>query len=228
LKNKSNFALERILMETALFLGLTSGGSCLISCGPLAAALLASEDISLKRSSLLLAVFLSGRLLGYLGWAILSWFLGWVILQNARGPALFSAADLVLGAWLIYYGIRRPILSHERCPDSNPGSLDSSPRSCRSFYRGGAWGFLSGLQICPPFLIAVTEAAKTGSLEGSLLFFILFYIGTGIWFIPFPFIGTLGRFRQVAQVARFLTLPLGAYFIYSGLISIAGGILFHE
>jgi hypothetical protein len=72
-------------------------------------------------------------------------------------------------------------------------------------------------------LTAVTEAAKTGSLGGSLLFFFLFYLGTGIWFIPFPFIGTLGRFRQVAQVARFLTLPLGAYFIYSGFISIAGG-----
>ena len=99
-------------METALFLGLTSGGSCLISCGPLAAALLASEEISLKRSGALLAVFLSGRLFGYLGWAILSWLLGWMIFQNARGPALFSVADLVLGVWLIYYGIRRPVLSH--------------------------------------------------------------------------------------------------------------------
>ncbi len=210
-------------METALFLGLTSGGTCLISCGPLAAALLASEEISLKRSSALLTVFLSGRLFGYLGWAILSWLLGWVILQNARGPALFSAADLVLGAWLIYFGIRRPVLSHGSCLGSNLKSLDSSWRIHQAFFRGGVWGFLSGLQICPPFLTAVTEAAKTGSLGGSLLFFFLFYLGTGIWFVPFPFIGTLGRFREVAQVARFLTLPLGAYFIYSGFISIAGG-----
>jgi sulfite exporter TauE/SafE len=215
-------------METALFLGLTSGGSCLISCGPLAAALLASEEISLKRSSALLTVFLSGRLLGYLGWAILSWFLGWVILQNAKGHALFSAADLALGVWLIYYGIRRPVLSHESCPRSGLSFLDSSWRGHQAFFRGGAWGFLSGLQLCPPFLTAVTEAAKTGSLGGSLLFFFLFYLGTGIWFIPLPFIGTLGRFRQVAQVARFLTLPLGAYFIYSGFISIAGGNPFYE
>ena len=214
-------------METALFLGLTSGGSCLISCGPLAAALLASEEISLKRSSALLTVFLSGRLFGYLGWAILSWLLGWVIFQNARGPALFSAADLVLGGWLIYYGIRRPVLSHGSCPGSNLNSLDSSWRSRQTFFRSGVWGFLSGLQICPPFLTAVTEAAKTGSLGGSLLFFLLFYLGTGIWFIPFPFIGTLGRFRQVAQVARFCALPLGAYYIYSGFISIAGGNPFH-
>jgi sulfite exporter TauE/SafE len=211
-------------METALFLGLTSGGSCLASCGPLAAALLASEEISLKRSSALLTVFLSGRLLGYLGWAVLAWLLGWIIFQSSKGLAFFSAADLVLGAWLIYYGIRPPVSSHGNCPGA---TLNSSWSGHQAFFRGGVWGFLSGLQICPPFLTAVTEAARTGSLGGSLLFFLLFYLGTGIWFIPFPFIGTLGRFRQVAQVARFLTLPLGAYFIYSGIISLAGGGAFY-
>jgi hypothetical protein len=143
------------------------------------------------------------------------------------GLALFSAAELVLGAWLIYFGISRPVHSHGNCPGSTLHSLDSSRTSRRVFFRSGIWGFLSGLQICPPFLTAVTEAARTGSLEGSLLFFFLFYLGTGIWFIPFPFIGTLGRFRQIAQVARFLALPLGAYFIYSGLNSIAGGNAFY-
>jgi sulfite exporter TauE/SafE len=214
-------------METALFLGLTSGGSCLASCGPLAAALLASEGISLKRSSALLSVFLSGRLIGYLGWAVLSWLLGWLISQSMKGLALFSAADLILGACLIYYGIRQPAPSHGNCPGSTLNSLNFSGSIQQSFFRGGVWGFLSGLQICPPFLTAVAEAARTGSLGGSLLFFSLFYLGTGIWFIPFPLIGTLGHFRQVAQVARFLTLPLGAYFIYSGIISIAGGIAFY-
>jgi sulfite exporter TauE/SafE len=214
-------------METALFLGLTSGGSCLASCGPLAAALLASEEISLQRSSGLLSVFLSGRLLGYLAWAVLSWLFGYLVSQTAQGLAFFSVADLVLGAWLIYYGVRRPASSHDNCPGSKMTSLNSSGSGYQAFLRGGIWGFLSGLQICPPFLTAVTEAARTGSLGGSLLFFFLFYLGTGIWFVPFPFVGTLGRFRQVAQVARFLTLPLGAYFIYSGIISIAGGMAFY-
>ena len=211
-------------METALFLGLTSGGACLASCGPLAAALLASEQISLKRSSALLSVFLSGRLIGYVGWAVLSWLLGTLISQSTRGVALFSAAELVLGAWLFYYGIRPPVSSRGNCPSA---TLNSSWSGHQAFLRGGVWGFLSGLQICPPFLTAVTEAARTGSLGGSLLFFFIFYLGTGIWFLPFPFIGTLGRFRQIAQVARFLTLPLGAYFIYSGILSIAGGMAFY-
>jgi sulfite exporter TauE/SafE len=214
-------------METALFLGLTSGGACLATCGPLIAAFLAAERITLKRSISLLTVFLSGRLLGYISWAVLSWLLGYLISQSTKGFALFSAADLVLGAWLIYYGIRRPAPSHGNCPGSSLNSLNYSGSTHQAFFRGGTWGFLSGLQICPPFIAAVTEAARSGSLGGSLLFFFLFYLGTGIWFIPFPFIGTLGRFSQVAQVARFLTLPLGAYFIYSGFILMAGGNPFH-
>jgi sulfite exporter TauE/SafE len=214
-------------METALFLGFTSGGLCLASCGPLAAALLASEGISLRRSGALLSVFLSGRLFGYLGWAVLSWLLGTLISQSTGGLALFSAADLVLGAWLIYFGIGRPASYHGSCPGSILNSPDPSGSSQGVFIRSGVWGLLSGLQVCAPFLTAFAEAAKTGSLGGSLLFFLLFYLGTGIWFIPFPFIGTLGRFRQVAQVARFFAVPLGAYFIYSAIIPLAGGRVFY-
>jgi sulfite exporter TauE/SafE len=215
-------------METALFLGLASGGACLGTCGPLTAAFLAAERITLKRSAALLTVFLSGRLLGYCAWAVFSWLLGTAAVQHAGGQAAFSAANMVLGAWLIYFGIAQPAdHSHERCAGSILKWADSLVGSRRVFFRGGTWGFLSGLQVCPPFLAAVSGAAQTQSLGGSLLFFFLFYVGTGIWFIPFPFFGTLGRFRQVAQVARFFALPLGAFFFYSGLISIVGGNAFH-
>lgn len=215
-------------MEIALFLGLTSGAACLATCGPLAAAFLAAEGITLKQGAALLTVFLSGRLLGYCIWAVLSWVLGMAIVQHAGALAVFAGADLFLGGWLIYFGISQP-LGHCRgdCPGSILKCSGSPSAGSQLFSRGGVWGFLSGLQVCPPFLAAVSGAAQTRSLVGSLLFFFLFYLGTGIWFIPFPFIGALGRFRQVAQVARFCALPLGAFYFYSGLISITGGNPFH-
>jgi sulfite exporter TauE/SafE len=215
-------------MEIALFLGLTSGGACLATCGLLIASSLAAERITLKRSAALLTVFLSGRFLGYIGWAVLSWVLGKAIFQNPGGLALFTFAGLVLGGWLIYYGISRPSgHSPEICPAPHLKILASPIMPRQDYLRSGTWGILSGFQVCPPFLAAVTEAARTGSLGGSLLFFLVFYLGTGLWFVPFPFIGTLGRFRQVAQVARFCAVPLGAYYIYSGLVHMAGGNLFN-
>ncbi len=215
-------------METAFFLGLTSGGACLVTCGPLAAAFLTAEGANLKGCAALLTIFLSGRFLGYCGWAILSWLLGRAIFKVPSGLPVLSFAGVVLGAWLIFYGISKPIdHSHEGCPGSILKSLNPSLGNYQVFFRGGLWGFLSGFQVCPPFLAAIIGAVRTGSLGGSLLFFSLFYLGTGIWFLPFPFVGTLGRFRQVAQVARFCALLLGAYYIYSGLIALTGGSLSH-
>lgn len=214
-------------METAFLLGLGSGGACLAGCGPLAAALLAAEERSLKSGSRLLAVFLSGRLLGYLAWALLSWVLGYLLAQTPPGYALLSSAELILGAWLIYYGIRRPAPFDHSCPATALSSRLSSRWRRGAFSRAGIWGFLSGLQICAPFLAASAQAAQTETAGGALLFFLIFYLGTAIWFIPFPVFGMLGRFPQAAQVARFVTVPLGAYFIYSGIISIAGGNLYH-
>jgi len=215
-------------METALLLGLTSGGACLVTCGPLVAAFLAAEQVTLKGSAALLTVFLSGRLLGYGAWAVVSWLLGQAVLQNPAGLTAFAAADLFLGGWLIYYGISRPLgHSHKICPASILKPLASSTIIHQTYFRSGIWGILSGLQVCPPFLAAVAGAARTGSLGGSLVFFLVFYLGTALWFTPFPFIGTLGRFRQVAQVARFCALLLGAYYIYSGFITVTGGMDIH-
>jgi len=154
----------------------------------------------------------------------LSWLLGRAIFQVPNGSTAFSFVGLVLGGWLIYYGISKPTdHSHKGCSDSVVKSFDFGLGSHQVVFRSGIWGFLSGLQVCPPFFAAVIGAARTGGLGGSLLFFLLFYLGTGIWFLPFPFIGTLGRFRQVAQVARFCALLLGVYYIYSGFISLTGG-----
>ncbi|MCX5905808.1 MAG: sulfite exporter TauE/SafE family protein [Deltaproteobacteria bacterium] len=83
-------------MERALFLGIASGGFCLASCGPLAGAFLAAEGQTLKRSAGLMLLFLSGRLLGYLGWAIISWLLGQTGVGQGGGFPAFAAADIIL------------------------------------------------------------------------------------------------------------------------------------
>ena len=129
-------------METAFFLGLASGGACLVTCGPLAAAFLTAERVGLRRGTALLTVFLSGRLLGYLGWAVLSWLLGRAIFQVPEGSTALSFAGLILGAWLIYYGISRPSEdSHGNCPGSILKSIDSRLGTHQVFFVEGSGDF---------------------------------------------------------------------------------------
>jgi hypothetical protein len=78
-------------------------------------------------------------------------------------------------------------------------------------------GLLTGLNLCPPFLLAFTEAAATGTLAGSLLFFLAFYATTSLFFIPLPLLGTLGRFPVVRTVGRLAAGVVGVYYVYRGL-----------
>ena len=193
------------------------------------ALFLRPNGITLGQSAARLTIFLSGRLLGYCGWAVL-------ILASGHGDRPKFGRDRPSSqrqtwSWargsFIMESIDRGVIRGQNVLGPVWGCSDSPLGSRRVFFRGGVWGFLSGLQICPPFLAAINGAAQTRSLGSSFLFFFLFYLGTGVWFIPFPFVGVLGRFRQVAQVARFCAVPLGAFYVYSGVISIAGGNPFH-
>ncbi len=183
-----------------------------------------AEGKNLKRSAGLLSVFLAGRFLGYAGWAIISWFAGRAVAARTGGIPFFGLADVLLGGWLMVYGFSRPIRNH---PAVCPAALVENPSEPairnQSLSRAGLWGILSGFSLCPPFLAAISEAAQIGSLTGSLFFFLFFYIGTGLWFLPFPLVGLLGRIPQAAQVARFCVLPLGAYYLYRGFVALAGG-----
>jgi sulfite exporter TauE/SafE len=215
-------------MEGAFFLGIASGGVCLASCGFLAAAFLTADRGTLMGKAALLAIFLAGRLVGYLAWAILAWMLGGAVSGPRGGGVVFAAADVILGGWLAIYGLSRPdSAASGKCPGNAFGNLFAAFMGKPNIRKIGLWGILSGLSLCPPFWAAVNGAAQTGSLAGSLFFFLIFYMGTGLWFIPFPVIGMLGRFPYVAQVARFFALPLGVYYIYLGLVAVAGGELFH-
>jgi sulfite exporter TauE/SafE len=85
-------------------------------------------------------------------------------------------------------------------------------------------GLFTGLTLCPPFLLAIVNAAESGSILGSLLFFLLFFLGTAIYFIPLPFIGAFRRLRILQTVGKFAAGVMGVYYFYLGLIMFYGGI----
>jgi hypothetical protein len=79
-------------------------------------------------------------------------------------------------------------------------------------------GFATGLNFCPPFLLAVTGAIEKGSLPGSMYFFITFFLGTSLFFIPIPFVGVLRRFSVLPIIGKMATGIIGIYYFYSGVI----------
>jgi sulfite exporter TauE/SafE len=170
----------------------------------------------------LLALFLGGRLAGYLAFGVVAWVFGMAIPLDARtrtlvfGVANFGLAVLLgISAWF-------PRRHCAIAPDAGEPHLYQIGKSNR--FRPPAaltLGFLTGLNLCPPFVTAGVRAAATHSLAGALTFFTVFFLGTAIWFLPSLAVSPLRRFNAVPTVARMAMAVLAVYYTYLGVVSVA-------
>ncbi len=206
----------------ALALGFGSGPVCLASCGPVLLPWLGSEPRELRTTGRLLTLFLGGRLAGYLAFAVVTWVLGATIpLDPHTRTLVFGLANFGLAALL---GISA-FLPHLLCP------ISPDERQPHLYQIGAAdrfrpptaltLGFLTGLNLCPPFLTAGVRAAATRSLSGALLFFAVFFVGTAVWFLPALAVSPLRRISVVPTVARMTMVALAVYYAYLGVVCAA-------
>jgi hypothetical protein len=213
-------------LSEPLLLGFSSGLLCLAACGPVLLPWLAAEGSGLRGTGVLLGQFLAGRLAGYLGFATAAWAFGLVLpLPAGSNAAAFGAVHLALAATLALYAFSAPRPRAAACPGGlsipRRRTLAGRFRSCGP----AALGFLTGLNLCPPFLVAGVRAAERHSLAGALEFFLLFFAGTLIWFLPFLGVGAVRRFTGLPIVARFTTIVVAAYYAYLGVITLGGALL---
>jgi sulfite exporter TauE/SafE len=197
-------------------LGLASGVTCLAYCAPVLVPLVLGEAQGVRRGVVLLAQFLGGRLAGYLLFGFAAWATGRLVPSGAphRGLA-FGVAYATLAVLLLLYGVRR-----------SPAVCAAQPTRVRAVL--ARWpsalpaglGFLTGVNLCPPFLLAFAGAAGSDSLWGSLLFFLLFFAGTSVYMVPLALAGALRRFHAVRIVGRLAAVCVGLYYLYAGVLLI--------
>ncbi len=84
-------------------------------------------------------------------------------------------------------------------------------------------GFLMGVNICPPFLISIGYIVDVGGVLNGILYFVLFFIGTSVYFIPLLFLGQLGRFDRLKFSARISAIAVGIIFLAYSIYNLAGG-----
>ncbi|MGA2476744.1 MAG: sulfite exporter TauE/SafE family protein [Terriglobia bacterium] len=211
-----------INMAEALALGFGSGPICVASCGPVLLPWLGAEPRDLGTTGRLLAIFLGGRLAGYLAFAVVAWAAGLTIPLDLRSRALvFGLANFGLAA-LLGFSAWFPRRRYAMAPDERPTRLYQIGAADR--FRPPAavtLGFLTGLNLCPPFVAAGIRAAATHSLPGALAFFALFFAGTSVWFLPALAVSPLRRFSALPVVARMTMAALSIYYAYLGVVSVA-------
>lgn len=198
-----NYVIESLL------LGLSVGPICLAYCSPIVVPLLSSSTTpKLSAGSLTLFMFLTGRFVGYILIGIIVGIIGNNIHQYAKG-CLFGIISTILGLTLLYFSLQKNFPGMKLC------KLIKNNGSRKIFLI--LMGFLTGLNLCPPFFAAIVGAISTGTLLGSIIYFSVFFVGTAIFFPITIFFGLLSKIDSVRIIANICMMISGAWFILKGL-----------
>ncbi|MBU1965497.1 MAG: sulfite exporter TauE/SafE family protein [Proteobacteria bacterium] len=204
------------------FLGLSSGAVCAAYCAPVLVPYLLGEGRSVLQNFSALLQFLLGRLLGYLAFAVFAWGIHASLPQDiAQRNLLIGAAYVLLAGLLIFYSFFK---AGRACPSAGGQKIDHRLCDSRSSLFLLSMGLATGLNFCPPFLLAVVTAADQASLLQSLLFFLTFFLGTSVFLIPAPFLGLLRGFSPLHLIGKMAAGLIGAYYLFLGTTMLAGAL----
>jgi len=223
--------------------GFSVGFYCLGLCLPVFLPILLSKKRDIKKSFRLVIEFSLGRLFGYLFFGLIFGWLGQTI-KSSLAHQIVSLANLWLGISIIIYSLGT--INQKFCPTKLFNKKKPSPplKSGKVSFGAGLlrlrqscvrqigvlatgeirWaflvGFLTGVNICPPFLASLTYVFNLRDVFLSLIYFFAFFLGTSTYIVPAAIFGIFTRFpwlQKLGQVSGFL---VGFYFIAQSLFKI--------
>lgn len=197
------------MLSQALTLGFSAGFYCAGACAPLLGPLLLADSRRGFGQGLRgVGWFLWGRFLAYGGLGFGAGVAGQYGVA-AWAPGLFALAivQVMLGILLLCH------VAPSRC-----GACASRPQL---FLQTGKSlciaGFLSSLSLCPPLLLAVSVAVEQGNPLGGLEFFVVFFVVTSLFVLPFSLFSLKIPERFMVWIRRVCCSGAGAYFIVRGI-----------
>ncbi len=196
------------VLGEAFILGLSTGTFCLGWCFPPLVSALFSDIVSYKKSMGVIFEFISGRLIAYLTFGGAIGYLG-NKLSFKIIDGFTAVSIIVLSILLLLNGTFRTFPNHKVCKSSF-----KSP-----FFRRFPLisGILTGLNICPPFLIAVSNVISIGDVIKGIFFFLSFFLATSLYLTPFIFSASLQKFVPLRWIAQFSAIMSGMIFLIIGI-----------
>jgi sulfite exporter TauE/SafE len=205
------------LLIQPFLLGLSIGLYCFAYCLPFVSSYLVSEKRLIKDDFKVILQVIIGRFFGYLLFGAFFGYLGEKI-DNPTLNLILIAALVVLSFFLILHAL----------------NLFKPKWLCflkiRQYKNKFPWlmGFLLGVNLCPPFLISLTYVFTLHDLWKGIIYFIMFFIGTSLYFLPVTFLGFLNKMKEFRLAARLAALVVGIGFLGYGIYYlIRGGFLSH-
>jgi len=190
-------------------LGMTTGPYCLTACFPmvLSVALAEGEGGSSSQTWLFVGKFIGGRFLAYLAFGVAIGLLGSRL--GGMSHRIGTFAMIFMSIILIGYGLG------VRLPRVGMCRMAGRTESHRFF--PVILGALTGLNVCPPFLLAITYTLhKAVTPAFGICFFMSFFIATTLYILPVGIAGHIPHRDIMARMGRVAAVVVGAVFFYQG------------
>lgn len=193
----------------ALLLGLSAGPFCLGYCLPVLFPLACAGGEGAPRVRLrLIGEFSAGRLVAYLGFGAAAGVAGGSLDRAALTP-LSGWGLIALSLLLMAYGL---VTGFPKL-----GLCSPLARFLPVRWLPAGLGFLTGLNVCPPFLMAVGYVFSRAHAASGVAFFAIYFAATTLWLLPAALLGAAARIERVRWIAQLAALAAGALFLWTGL-----------
>lgn len=192
-------------ISQGMLLGLSTGIFCLVTCAPVYVPFVLSEDRKLRQNILSIGEVAMGRLIAYLFLGLILGILGKQIngpwLNRAVGTAMIMLSILMLTFVVV-----------KKWPHFGLCKLSKKYVNYPAFF-----GFLTGINVCPPFLLAMSAALSYTSIAGSILLFGGFFVGTSFYLILLVPLGLAAKVESIRQIGLITSVMSGVMFFALGL-----------
>lgn len=192
-------------ISQGMLLGLSTGIFCLITCAPVYVPFVLSEDRKLQQNIMTIGEIAIGRLIAYLFFGLILGILGKQIngpwLNRAIGTAMILLSVLMLAFVVVkkwpHFGLCKLSKKYVNYP--------------------ALFGFLTGINVCPPFLLAMSAALSYASIASSILLFGGFFIGTSFYLILLVPLGLAAKVESIRQIGLITAVMSGVMFLALGM-----------
>ena len=203
------------ILSEGFILGLSTGFYCLTSCLPALVPYLLSEGDKVWKTNFdIFLEFLSGRFIAYFLFAVVSTLIGKAYkpyLPNWVAPLAMLLTALAMLAFLF------------TSRGGHPGKgcvMRFSP-----FYKRIplALGFMTGINVCPPFIAAFVRLVELSDMTAGMFYFTGFFTATSILILPAiaptPFIT-----ERLKNIGRMTLGIAGVWYLLLGIKGLAAAL----
>ncbi len=199
-------------MGSGFTLGLLTGTSCFATCGPIYMPYLMQRKLSVIQSVFMVMEISAGRFVSYILFGILAGFLGQSIASFTEHKEIFTAIAYTAFSIMLLMSAFRTNQKEKGCAVKKWYAFADTPFLL---------GIFTGINFCPAFLIALTNAVGLdGPVSGAVLFF-GFFVGTSIFLLPLSVFGVMGNKKVFRTIGIAASVIVGGYFIIKAVLAFA-------